>query len=181
MNENLKTAVFAGGCFWCTEAVFQRLRGVKSVVSGYAGGDLENPTYYQVMRGDTGHAESIKFEYDPEEISYRDLLEVFFATHDPTTLNQQQYDKGPEYRSIIFYSDEEQKSEAEKIVKELTDEGVYDKPIVTSIEPLKKFFPAEAEHLNFYNNNPNSPYCQIIINPKIHKLKEKFASLLKEE
>ncbi len=180
MYKNLQTAIFGGGCFWCTEAIFQKLRGVKSVLPGYAGGDKENPTYYEVAGRNTGHAEVIQFEYDPNLISYRDLLEVFFATHDPTTLNQQGYDKGPEYRSIILYNSGEQKAEAEKIIAELNEAHAYENPIVTEIKQLDKFYPAEPEHVDFYQNNPNSPYCQVIINPKIKKFKEKFASLIEE-
>lgn len=180
-TQKLETAVFGGGCFWCTEAVFQKLRGVKSVLSGYAGGHTENPTYNEVARQDTGHAEVIQFIYDPSLISFRDLLEVFFATHDPTTLNQQGYDKGPEYRSIILYTTEEQKQESEKIIQELNEAHAYENPIVTTVEPLIKFYEAEPEHKDFYKNNPNSPYCQVIINPKIKKFKEKFASLIVEE
>lgn len=181
MNEeinNQQIAVFGGGCFWCTEAIFKRIRGVKSVLPGYAGGHTENPTYYQVAGQNTGHAEVVQFTYDPEQITYRDLLEVFFATHDPTTLNQQGNDKGPEYRSIILYSTDQQRQEAENIIKELVESKTYENPIVTTVEPLGKFYEAEADHKNFYENNPNSPYCQIIINPKIKKFKEKFASLI---
>ncbi len=178
MENNLQTAVFGGGCFWCTEAIFQKLRGVKSVLPGYAGGHTDNPTYMEVAGQNTGHAEVIQFEYDPNSISYRDLLEVFFATHDPTTINQQGYDKGPEYRSIILYNSEEQRKEAEQIIAELNEAKTYENPIVTEIKPLEKFYEAEPEHINFYKNNPNSPYCQVIINPKIKKFKEKFASLI---
>lgn len=180
MENTRGIAVFGGGCFWCTEAIFQKLRGVVSVVSGYAGGHIDNPTYQQVASQTSGHAEVVKVEYSPDKISYRDLLEVFFATHDPTTLNQQGYDKGPEYRSIILYTTEQQKQEASKIIQELTEDKVYSNPIVTAIEPLEKFFEAEEEHKNFYKNNPNSPYCQVVINPKIKKFKEKFASLIEE-
>lgn len=180
MENTRGIAVFGGGCFWCTEAVFQKLRGVHSVLSGYAGGHTENPTYTEVSSKATGHAEVIKVEYDPQIISYRDLLEVFFATHDPTTLNQQGYDKGPEYRSIILYTTEQQKQEAGEIITELTQEKAYPNPIVTTVEPLEKFFEAEDEHKNFYRNNPSSPYCQVVINPKIQKFKEKFASLIEE-
>ncbi len=180
MENTRGIAVFGGGCFWCTEAIYQKLRGVLSVVSGYAGGHLDNPTYYQVASQTSGHAEVVKVEYDPQKISYRDLLEVFFATHDPTTLNQQGYDKGPEYRSIILYTTDTQKQEASQIIRELTEEKVYSNPIVTTVEPLEKFFEAEEEHKNFYRNNPNSPYCQVVINPKIKKFKEKFSSLIEE-
>lgn len=179
-NSNIQIAVFGGGCFWCTEAVFQKLRGVKSVTPGYAGGLVENPTYEQVSNGDTGHAEVIKFEYDPDKISYRDLLEVFFATHDPTTLNRQGNDVGTQYRSVIFYANEEQKLEASKIVQELTAEHAYSQSIVTAIEPLTKFYEAEDYHKNYYERNQGQPYCQVVINPKIKKFKEKFASLIEE-
>lgn len=177
---NTETAVFAGGCFWCTEAVFLKLRGVTSVVPGYTGGHVANPTYEQVSMGNTGHAEAIKFEFDPEQISYRDLLEVFFATHDPTTLNRQGNDVGPQYRSVIFYTDEAQKQEAEKIVKELTDAGAYPNPIVTTIEPLGEFYEAEDYHKNYFERNQGQPYCQVVIAPKLKKFKEKFASLIEE-
>ncbi len=180
MSSNLKTAVFAGGCFWCTEAVFQRLRGVTSVLPGFAGGTVDNPTTDQVYAGNTGHAESIKFEYDPSVISYSDLLAVFFATHDPTTLNRQQYDVGTQYRSTIFYSSEEEKQEAQNYIDQLTKDGVFADPIVTTLEPLTKFYEAEDYHKNYYERNSGQGYCQIIIGPKIAKLKEKFASLLRE-
>ncbi|MDQ3018330.1 MAG: peptide-methionine (S)-S-oxide reductase MsrA [bacterium] len=176
--QNLQTAVFAGGCFWCTEAVFQKLRGVHSVLPGYAGGGNENPTYEQVSMGSTGHAEVIKFEYDLAQISYRDLLEVFFATHNPTTLNQQGADMGTQYRSAIFYANDEQKTEAGMIIKELTDAHAYEDPIVTTLEPLTKFYEAEDYHKDYYERNKGEPYCLVVINPKIKKFKEKFASLI---
>ncbi len=178
MSQGLQIAVFAGGCFWCTEAVFQKLRGVKSVLPGYSGGSVQEPTYEQVSGGATGHAEAIKFEYDPSQISYRDLLEVFFATHDPTTLNRQGNDVGPQYRSTIFYADENQKVEAEKIIKELAEAKAYPDPIVTSVERLEKFWEAEDYHKNYYERNQGAPYCQLVINPKIKNFKEKFASLI---
>lgn len=177
---NTQTAVFAGGCFWCTEAVFLKLRGVSSVLPGYSGGHVVNPTYEQVSGGTTGHAEAIKFEFNPEEISYRDLLEVFFATHDPTTLNRQGNDVGPQYRSVIFYADDEQKQLAENIVKELEEAKAYQNPIVTTIEPLGDFFEAEDYHKNYFERNQGQPYCQVIIAPKLKKFKEKFASLIRE-
>ncbi len=173
-------AVFAGGCFWCTEAIFQKLRGVASVVPGYAGGTVETANYEQVSSGRTGHAESIRFEFDPQKISYRDLLEVFFATHDPTTLNRQGNDIGPQYRSTIFYANDQQKGEAEKIIKELTDERAFTDPVVTTLEPLNEFYEAEDYHKNYYERNQGQPYCQVVINPKIKKFKEKFASLIQE-
>ncbi|HMR55364.1 MAG TPA: peptide-methionine (S)-S-oxide reductase MsrA [Candidatus Doudnabacteria bacterium] len=178
MNNSLETAVFAGGCFWCTEAVYLKLRGVSSVVPGYTGGLTQNPTYEQVSGGNTGHAEAIKFEYDPTQISYRDLLEVFFATHDPTTLNRQGNDVGTQYRSVIYYATDEQKQAAEKIIAELTTENTFNSPIVTTIEPLGEFYEAEDYHKNYYERNSGQPYCQAVISPKLKKLKEKFASLL---
>jgi peptide-methionine (S)-S-oxide reductase len=180
MNNNLQIAVFAGGCFWCTEAVFQKLRGVKSVLPGYSGGAIDNPTYEQVSSGQSGHAEAIQFEFDPELISYQDLLNVFFATHDPTTLNRQGNDVGTQYRSTIFYATEEQNHQAQEMIAKLTEEKVFTDPIVTTLEPLTKFFEAEDYHKNYYQRNENQPYCQIIINPKLKKLKEKFASLIEQ-
>lgn len=179
-TETIQTAVFGGGCFWCTEAVFQKLRGVKSVLPGYAGGNVDNPTYEQVSLGSTGHAEVIKFEFDPSVITFRDLLEVFFATHDPTTLNRQGNDVGTQYRSAIFYADEQQKQEAQKIITELTEAKAYQNPIVTTLEPLTHFYEAEDYHKNYYEKNQGAPYCMVVINPKIKKFKEKFASLIQE-
>jgi len=172
-------AVFGGGCFWCTEAVFDELRGVRSVVSGYAGGKTKNPTYEQICMGTTGHAEVIKIEFDPDEISFRDLLTVFFATHDPTTLNRQGNDAGTQYRSAIFYADEKQKEEAALFIKELDDAKTFRNPIVTTLEPLTEFYPAEDYHQKYYANNPYQPYCQITIPPKLNKLHKQFVALLK--
>ncbi len=174
-------AVLGGGCFWCTEAVYQRIKGVISVESGYAGGEMENPSYEAVSSGSTGHAEVIKIEFDPQQVSYRDLLEVFFSVHDPTTKDRQGNDVGTQYRSVILYGNEGQKQEIEKIIKELTDAKAYSNPIITEVAPLNKFFPAEEYHRNYYNQNGNQPYCQLIINPKLKKFKEKFASLLKAD
>jgi peptide-methionine (S)-S-oxide reductase len=174
-----KAAVFGGGCFWCTEAVFDELRGVISVVSGYAGGDVKNPTYEQVCGGRTGHAEVIRIEFDPDQIAFRDLLTVFFATHDPTTLNRQGNDVGTQYRSAILYADEEQKREAEGLIKELDAAGTFGKPIVTTLEPLTDFYPAESYHQKYYANNQYQPYCQVMIPPKLNKLQKQFAELLK--
>jgi peptide-methionine (S)-S-oxide reductase len=181
MKELVQIAIFASGCFWCTEAVFQRLRGVMSVLPGYAGGSQDTATYEEVSTGATGHAESAKIEFDPAQISFRDLLEVFFATHDPTTLNRQGNDVGTQYRSAIFYVDDEQRQAAEAIIKELTDEKAFQNPIVTEVRPLDKFYPAENYHRDYYNNNTNQPYCQFVIAPKLKKFKEKFASLVKDE
>lgn len=180
----LKTAVFAGGCFWCTEAVFQKLRGVKTVTPGYAGGAADTASYEQVSTGTTGHAEAIKFEYDPAVISYRDLLTVFFATHNPTTLNRQGNDIGPQYRSTIFYSSEEEKQQAQNYIDQLTKDKVFADPIVTTLEPLSdpdtEFYPAEDYHKNYYERNQGQSYCQVVINPKLKKLKENFANLIQE-
>lgn len=180
MNNQLETAVFGGGCFWCTEAIFLRLKGVQSVESGYAGGHTKNRTYEEVSGGDTGHAESIRIEFDPNQIKYADLLNVFFATHDPTTPNRQGNDVGPQYRSAIFYTSDEQKTEAEKFIQQLESEGTFDDPIVTEVTKLDKFWLAESYHQRYYDQNQNEPYCQFIINPKLAKLRQKFAPLLKE-
>ena len=171
-----ETAVFGGGCFWCTEAVYEELRGVISVMPGYAGGQTLNPTYESVSSGKTGHAETIKVEFDPLLISYEDLLTVFFATHDPTTLNRQGPDTGTQYRSMILYTNEKQKHQAEDFINKLNEDG---KKVVTELKPLDKFYEAEDYHKHFYKNNPDKPYCQIVINPKIDKLKERFNDLLK--
>ena len=172
-------AVFGGGCFWCTEAVFDELRGVKSVASGYAGGSTKNPTYEEVCGGRTGHAEVIKIEFDPGEIAFKDLLTVFFATHDPTTLNRQGNDVGTQYRSAIFYANEEQKREAEAFIKELNDSKAFGKSVVTTLEPLGEFYEAEDYHQKYYVNNPYQPYCQYMIPPKLQKLHKQFTDLLK--
>ncbi len=172
-------AVFAGGCFWCTEAVFDELRGVRSVVSGYAGGTTKNPTYEQICSGSTGHAEAIKIDFDPGQISFRDLMTVFFATHDPTTLNRQGNDAGTQYRSAILYANEEQKQQAEAFIKELEVAKTYKNLIVTTLEPLREFYPAEDYHQKFFANNPYQPYCQYTIPPKLNKLHKQFSQLLK--
>jgi peptide-methionine (S)-S-oxide reductase len=180
MNDpESKVAVFGGGCFWCTEAVFDELRGVKSVVSGYAGGSTKNPTYEEVCGGRTGHAEVIKIEFDPGEIAFKDLLTVFFATHDPTTLNRQGNDVGTQYRSAVFYANEDQKREAEAFIKELNDSKAFGKPVVTTLEPLGEFYEAEDYHQKYYANNPYQPYCQYLIPPKLNKLHKQFSALLK--
>lgn len=174
-------AVFGGGCFWCTEAVFNELKGVVSVVPGYAGGPSTGkiPTYEEVSRGNTGHAEVIRIEYDPSQISYDDLLTVFFATHDPTTLNRQGNDVGTQYRSIILYADEDQKRQAEAFIKTLNESDPTGKPVVTEVKPLGDFYEAEEYHRQYYQNNPNQPYCRLIIGPKLEKLKEKFYRLIR--
>ena len=176
----LETAVFANGCFWCTEAVFSSLKGVSSVVPGYSGGTMADPTYEKVSDGNTGHAESIKIEFDPSVITYDDLLAVFFNTHDPTTLNRQGNDVGTQYRSAIFYANDEQKKKAEALVKELNDSKAYDKDVVTEVQPLEKFYEAEDYHHEYYAHNADQPYCQLVIAPKLEKLQKKFAELLKK-
>jgi peptide-methionine (S)-S-oxide reductase len=175
-----KTATFGSGCFWCTEAVFERVKGVESVVSGYAGGTVENPTYEQVCSGNTGHAESIQVTYNPEIISYPELLEIFWRTHDPTTLNRQGNDVGTQYRSVIFYHDEEQKKLAEEYKKKLDESGAWDKPIVTEIVPFTNFYKAEKYHQDYYENNPNQGYCSFVIAPKVEKFEKVFKDKLKD-
>ena len=181
MNEqdNLEIATFANGCFWCTEAVFQELKGVKKVLSGYAGGHVENPTYEQVCAKNTGHAESLRIEYDPLQISFDELLEVFWKTHDPTTLNRQGNDVGPQYRSVVFYHNQEQKEKAEKYKNELDASGIFDAPIVTTIEPFTVFYPAEDYHSNYYKRNPSQSYCYYVIKPKMEKFKKIFGDKIK--
>lgn len=180
MKDGTKgVAVFGGGCFWCTEAVFDELRGVISVMPGYAGGSTKNPTYEQVCVGRSGHAEVIRIEFDPSQVAFKDLLTVFFATHDPTTLNRQGDDVGPQYRSTILYVNEEQKQEAEAFIKELNDSKSFGRPVVTTIEPLGEFYEAEEYHQKYYANNAYQPYCQLTISSKIHKLHKQFSELLK--
>ncbi|MBI4157566.1 peptide-methionine (S)-S-oxide reductase MsrA [Candidatus Woesebacteria bacterium] len=173
----MEMAIFGGGCFWCTEAIFKRIRGVKKVISGYAGDGHKNPSYGDVSKGETGHAEAIQVEFDPKEILYRDLVYIFFRTHDPTAINQQGADVGTQYRSIIFYIDENQKKIAEDGLKEAQNE--YDSPIVTEIAPFKEFFTAEEYHQNYYDKNPQTGYCRLVIDPKIQKLEKKFRKYLK--
>lgn len=175
----LEVAIFGGGCFWCTEAAFSALRGVMSIVPGYAGGSVENPTYEQVCSGQTGHAEVVHVTYNPSEVSYRDLLGVFFAVHDPTTLNRQGNDVGTQYRSVIFTTTNEQAKLAQEFMAELVRAQVYDHPLVTAVQSLERFYEAESYHHEYYQNNPDKPYCQAVINPKLKKLKERYASLLK--
>jgi peptide-methionine (S)-S-oxide reductase len=171
-------AVFGGGCFWCTEAVFKMLRGVISVMPGYAGGTIEHPTYEQVSSGTTGHAEVIQIVFDPAHITFRDLLTVFFGSHDPTTRNKQGNDVGPQYRSIILYTTPEQKQIAEDFIKELNASSQDGRPIVTDVEPLNTFYVAESYHQDYYANNKTQPYCELIINPKLEKVQKQFADLL---
>lgn len=181
MENKLATAVFGGGCFWCTEAIFTRLKGVESVTSGYAGGHVPNPTYEQVSMGNTGHAEAIRIEFDPSVIQYNDLLNVFFALHDPTTLNRQGADVGEQYRSAVFYTSLEQKQQAEEFIKQLEDGEIFPDQIVTEVTALDKFWPAESYHQRYYEQNRDQTYCQVVINPKIAKLRAKFAPLLKTD
>ena len=177
--NNLETATLAAGCFWCIEAVFDDLRGVEDVVSGYSGGHTENPTYRQVCNGDTGHAEVAQIRFDPSVISFKDILRIFFSVHDPTTMNRQGADIGTQYRSAIFYHNDEQKRDAEEVIKEITDEGVYDDPIVTEVTPFEKLWPAEDYHQEYFANNPNVPYCAAVVSPKVKKFRQKFADRLK--
>lgn len=172
MSRNTFLATFAGGCFWCTEAIFQRLHGVIKVTPGYSGGDMEGPTYEEVASGKTGHAEVIQVEYDTEKIKYEELLEVFFATHDPTTLNRQGADIGTQYRSAVFYHDQKQKDDTEEFIKKLTLQNTFKDPIVTEVSKFKKFYPAEDYYLNYYNSHKNQLYCKIIITPKLKKLEK---------
>ena len=175
----METAVFGGGCFWCTEAVFKMLKGVKSVLPGYSGGAKPNPTYEEVCGGQTGHAEVIEIKYDPAQIKFRDLLTVFFATHDPTTMNRQGADVGTQYRSVIFYTTEAQRDEAAEFIAELNESSEAGSPIVTEIVPLDKFYPAENYHRDYYAKNKGNPYCEVVINPKLQKVQKEFAKLLK--
>jgi peptide-methionine (S)-S-oxide reductase len=177
-NVTTSRATLAGGCFWCLDAAYRRLRGVKSVASGYAGGHVANPSYEAVCTGRTGHAEVVQLEFDPSVITYRELLEVFFGIHDPTTLNRQGNDIGPQYRSAIFPHGAEQERIAREIIDELEAEHTFDAPIVTAIEPLGTFYPAEKYHQDYYDRNQNQPYCAAVISPKIAKLRRKFAEKL---
>jgi peptide-methionine (S)-S-oxide reductase len=177
--SNQQTAVFGGGCFWCLEAVFQRLAGVKSVASGYMGGQLDHPTYRQVCEGTTGHAEVVRITFDPTEVSYRDLLDVFFAIHDPTTLNRQGNDAGTQYRSVIFYESEEQRREAAQAIADLNATRVFPGPIVTALEPASTFFVAEDYHQDYYRNNSAQPYCRFVITPKLRKLEHAFSGKIR--
>ena len=181
MSTKLDTATFGAGCFWCVEAVFQRLKGVQSVTSGYSGGTLENPTYKQVCTGTTGHAEVCQIVFDPQQIGYIDLLQAFFSSHDPTTLNRQGADEGTQYRSAIFYHSDQQRAEAEKTKKELNAAGAFDNPIVTEIAPFTKFYKAEDYHQNYFNENGSQPYCSFVIRPKLEKFKKVFKEKLKPE
>ena len=179
-SNQTELATLAGGCFWCLEAVFTQLRGVESVVSGYAGGNVPNPSYEMVCTGTTGHAEVVQLRFDPAVVSYRDLLQVFFTMHDPTTLNQQGADVGTQYRSAIFYHSEEQGAAAKQVVEELTASGLWDDPLVTELVPLDTFYPAEADHREYYEHNSAQPYCQAVIAPKVAKLRRHYLDKLKQ-
>lgn len=178
-NPAREVATLGGGCFWCLEAVFERLRGVERVESGYAGGDVANPSYQDVCTGATGHAEVVQVTFDPSVVSFREVLEVFFGTHDPTTLNRQGVDVGTQYRSVIFSHSPEQQRVAEQTVAELNAAGVWDRPIVTEVVPLRAFYPAEAYHQGYFRTNPNQGYCQAVVAPKVAKFRKQFAAKLK--
>lgn len=181
MNTNLQTATLAGGCFWCLEAVYDEIKGVHGVESGYAGGYSDNPTYREVCSGDTGHAEVVQVHFDPNVVSYRDLLNVFFAIHDPTTLNRQGADVGTQYRSAIFYHDDEQKKIAEELIKDLNTQKIWDRPIVTDVTKLDKFYMAEDYHQEYFARNPYQPYCMAVVSPKVSKFRKHFIEMLKKQ
>ena len=178
VNGEKEIATLAGGCFWCLEAAYDQLKGVEKVESGYTGGSVHNPTYQQVCTGTTGHAEVVQITFDPSVVSYRELLEVFFTIHDPTTLNRQGADVGTQYRSAIFYHSAEQKAVAESVIAELGAEKIWDNPIVTELAPLDEFYPAEDYHRDYYERNPTQPYCQAVIAPKVSKFRKKFLEKL---
>jgi peptide-methionine (S)-S-oxide reductase len=179
-KSKTELATFGGGCFWCTEAVFLELRGVNKVVSGYTGGTVPNPTYADVCTGLTGHAEVIQIQFDPGQITYEQLLDVFFHTHDPTTKNRQGADVGTQYRSSVFFHNEKQKETVTKIIAELDKSGDFDNPIVTTIEELKKFYPAEDYHQEYFAQNPRNPYCQAVVGPKVSKFQKRYKDMLKK-
>lgn len=181
MARETQQATLGGGCFWCLEAVFEQLRGIKKVESGYAGGHLTDPTYEQVCSGGTGHAEVVRLTFDPDEISYRDILKIFFTMHDPTTPNRQGNDVGPQYRSIILYHDDDQQRVAEEVRNEFDGADVWDEPIVTEIEPLKRFYLAEEHHQEYFRNHAWQPYCRMVIAPKVSKVRKEYFDRLKEE
>jgi len=178
-NKNLEVATLAAGCFWCTEAAFNIIKGVERIEPGYTGGTTVNPTYEEVSTGSTGHAEAAQIYFDPKVITYKEIVEVFFTMHDPTSLNQQGADIGTQYRSAIFYHNQQQKETAEKLIAELAQEGIWDKPIVTEIVPLKTFYIAETYHKDYYKKHPKEPYCQAVIAPKIAKLQQRFLDKIK--
>jgi len=177
----METATLGGGCFWCLEAVYQELRGVQSIVSGYMGGHTAHPTYQQVCSGDTGHAEVVQIVFNPSQISYRDILEIFFSIHDPTTLNRQGNDLGTQYRSVVFYHNQEQKSTGSKVLNELAASGSYGAPVVTELAPAAMFWPAEDYHRNYLREHPLQPYCAYVIEPKLAKFRAQFGALRRAE
>lgn len=176
----MEVAVLAGGCFWCMEAVFVELKGVEKVESGYTGGNLQNPTYEEVCDDKTGHAEAVQITFDPKVISYKQLLQVFFTVHDPTTLNRQGNDAGTQYRSAIFYSDEDQKKMAQEVMKEVKESGIWGKPLVTELRPLTKFYKAEDYHQEYFKKNPLQPYCLMVVGPKVSKFRKMYFEMLKK-
>jgi peptide-methionine (S)-S-oxide reductase len=178
-SEKLERATFGGGCFWCVEAIFENIKGVEDVISGYSGGLVKNPSYMEVCNGTTGHAEVVQIFYKPSVVSYEELLEVFFKTHNPTTLNQQGADKGTQYRSVIFFHNDQQKEVAERFIERLDASGAFSQPIVTELSPLINFYKAEEHHQDYYQKNPNLPYCAIVINPKLLKVNQQFPEKLK--
>lgn len=178
-KTGLEVATLAAGCFWCTEAAYNIIRGVERIEPGYTGGTVPNPTYEEVSTGTTGHAEAAQISFDPKVINYREILEIFFTIHDPTSLNRQGADVGTQYRSAIFYHNEEQKATAEKLIDELNKEGIWNNPIVTTVEPLKEFYMAETYHKDYYKKHPKEPYCQVVIAPKIAKLQHRFVDKIK--
>jgi len=183
-NKNkldFEVATIGGGCFWCLEAVFEQLNGVTRVISGYSGGSVSNPTYEQVCSGRTGHAEVVQITFDPRLLSYKELLQVFFSIHDPTTLNRQGHDVGSQYRSVIYFQNDDQKIQAENIMKEIEIEQVWNDPIVTEVAPLEAFYPAEEYHQEYFRNHPDQTYCQVVISPKVVKFRKQFLDRLKEQ
>ncbi len=180
MNKSYEIATLGGGCFWCLEAIFNELRGVEKVTSGYSGGSVQNPTYHEVCSGTTGHAEAVQITFDPQLISFRELLQVFFTIHDPTTLNRQGADVGTQYRSVIFYHTPEQKAVAQEVIAEFEKAKVWDAPIVTALTPFEAFYPAEEYHQEYYNRNLEQPYCRVVIEPKVAKFRKQFLAKLKK-
>lgn len=178
-SKDTQVATLGGGCFWCLEPLYADLQGVKDVVVGYSGGSVPDPSYEQVCTGRTGHAEVVQVTFDPETVSYREILEVFFAIHDPTTPNRQGADVGPQYRSAIFYHDDDQRRVAEEVIQELEEEDIWGKPIVTEVSPIKEFYEAEEYHQEYYQKNPNQGYCRVVIAPKVSKFRQKYQSKLK--
>lgn len=179
--KTTEIATLGGGCYWCLEAVFELLDGVERVVSGFSGGHVENPTYRQVCQENTGHAEVVQIHFDPTVISYRELLEVFFTIHDPTTLNRQGNDVGTQYRSVIYFHSPEQERIAREVIREVTHQGIWQRPIVTEVAPFQQFYPAEDNHQGYFRNNPNQPYCAFVVAPKVAKLRQKFLSKLRAD